>query len=1503
MCQSKTSQKLQNATEKGLTSLESDLKDLEQLGALPFSIDLRRLDDGSGFASTLLSHNAVYHKTCRSACNSTHVKRARSTHDREGGGDISGGGGDGTKKLRSSSFKPVKQSCVVCEDTTGELHKVSTLNVDVNLKEWATKTKNFLLHARLITDASDAHAGDKFYHTSCYIGLQRAAAKAGLDSTTAASGPALHPYDAMVTAQLVFFMSESGGTFKLVQLQSLYKKKLEELGRTCPQVNPTRFKEHLLHHLPTGWDSFSKGRDVFLSHSDTVGEVLSHTVQKLEINQDDALLLVKAAGVLRRHVLASQDPFTGSFSSDCLTRPVPEPFLTFMNVLLQGPKSMEGSSQRSERDADMGQRSKVASGLCQLITYNVVKCAPSALTSLQIRHRKERETPLPLYIGIKLHCDARLKHLVETFHRLGISVSYDRVREVKTAVARAVCKRIENNGVVLPNNMRSGVFTSGDFDNLDHKKTSNLSNAEFHGVAITLTNHLSHENMGLVQEPVVIDPNDTSKPKLPDHYVIVPPVELNSEDLIIPRGEEHGPVRPSHDQVLGSRVRDEAWISHVVGLLSTEELEKGDVVTWSGFHSQRQDPDSIKPAAEIGILPLFPDKSTDPSIVKHVMLVVKKSIEFLNPGQTPVLGADQPLYAISKRLQWKFPSILGEDKYVLMMGALHIEDKVQLMVGKLIRGSGWEWALSKAEVFTSGRASSTLDDHHIKRTRYAHQVSVVALSLLKQEAYAIYSSEVQGLPQPFELWNRNQVEGIPMFKYWSEVIELELLLCRFVRSLREGDFDLYVQVLDELCPWFFVFDHTNYARWLPVHVKDLVELPEKHPEVYREFKDGNFVVQRSCHKFSLIAKDQSHEQSNKKLQAGGGGLSDMYDDPDSIALYMLAGPDTVRLLEEFESVQSLADSSVAHHEESPSLQYRFIKDVTNFADVLRECGNPFLETSQDLVTLDSHDVMEQEVVRSLNNVKETGIALHANYVQTRIDTASVPITNTIKRNGMYTFANPPDTRSKKDGKLGVAKKNSVLITQLFLSLQSRPDADMSEFFRFENQREPPSLSDRGMLRSGTKSHILKCLGAPTSASAGARHVTVQVLDMAAVVHMVCPSRSATFRDYVPMHLIPFLNSQLTTSVERVDAVWDTYPEKSLKLQTQLRRGSGPRTQIGQNGNTPIPKRDWQKYLTNTENKREFFAFCSQKLAETKLDDILIVTTQSESVLSNIECDLSGLLPCNHAEADSRIILHLAHASRQGHRNAYVRTVDSDVVVLAIAFFEQLNLSKLWIGLGSGKNYRDIPIHDLQLQLGPARSKALPLFHALSGCDTTSQLLGCGKKTAWAAWQSMPEMTDVLNTIMESPETFAIDSAHMKKLERFHVLMYSKTCSAATVNEARKDLFSHGARSLEAIPPTQAALFEHIKRSILQACFIWKQSASCHQNIPDFGQWGWELDEKRQEWAPFWTTLADASNACALLLHCGCQKACQGNCKCSKAGVRCTALCKCDGGCANNDYDE
>ena len=71
--------------------------------------------------------------------------------------------------------------------------------------------------------------------------------------------------------------------------------------------------------------------------------------------------------------------------------------------------------------------------------------------------------------------------------------------------------------------------------------------------------------------------------------------------------------------------------------------------------------------------------------------------QFLNPGQTPVLTMDQPLYALAKQLQWRFPNLFGEDKYVIILGGLHTE-----MAALRTIGSGWTDALTQADIASAG---------------------------------------------------------------------------------------------------------------------------------------------------------------------------------------------------------------------------------------------------------------------------------------------------------------------------------------------------------------------------------------------------------------------------------------------------------------------------------------------------------------------------------------------------------------------------------------------------------------------------------------------------------------------------------------------------------------------------------------------------------------------------------------------------------------------------------
>ena len=60
-------------------------------------------------------------------------------------------------------------------------------------------------------------------------------------------------------------------------------------------------------------------------------------------------------------------------------------------------------------------------------------------------------------------------------------------------------------------------------------------------------------------------------------------------------------------------------------------------------------------------------------MIKHSMNIVQAAIQNLNPGQVPVLTADQPLFALAKQIQWTWPNQFGESLFVIMFGGLHIE--------------------------------------------------------------------------------------------------------------------------------------------------------------------------------------------------------------------------------------------------------------------------------------------------------------------------------------------------------------------------------------------------------------------------------------------------------------------------------------------------------------------------------------------------------------------------------------------------------------------------------------------------------------------------------------------------------------------------------------------------------------------------------------------------------------------------------------------------------------
>ncbi len=78
------------------------------------------------------------------------------------------------------------------------------------------------------------------------------------------------------------------------------------------------------------------------------------------------------------------------------------------------------------------------------------------------------------------------------------------------------------------------------------------------------------------------------------------------------------------------------------------------------------------------------------------------------------------------------------------------------------------------------------------------------------------------------------------------------------------------------------------------------------------------------------------------------------------------------------------------------------------------------------------------------------------------------------------------------------------------------------------------------------------------------------------------------------------------------------------------------------------------------------------IAKIEADEREVFVTDGQDVLcSSGQENLSQLSPCCHEEADTKIFVHCAHAASKGHNRIMIRTVDTDVVVLAIASYFRL----------------------------------------------------------------------------------------------------------------------------------------------------------------------------------------------------------------------------------------
>ena len=144
------------------------------------------------------------------------------------------------------------------------------------------------------------------------------------------------------------------------------------------------------------------------------------------------------------------------------------------------------------------------------------------------------------------------------------------------------------------------------------------------------------------------------------------------------------------------------------------------------------------------------------------------------------------------------------------------------------------------------------------RTRYAHQVTVVVLyNLLKR------GHKDSGTNETFDDWVNITSQHSPTFAFWLLVLKYQQIIFMFIRAHRQRKLELMVSTLRKLVILFFAMDHQNYARWVPIFIRDLENLPNG---IKAEFEKGHWTVTEAIivsHPYQSIKHMRSKQEGER----------------------------------------------------------------------------------------------------------------------------------------------------------------------------------------------------------------------------------------------------------------------------------------------------------------------------------------------------------------------------------------------------------------------------------------------------------------------------------------------------------------------------------------------------------------------------------------------------------------------------------------------------------------
>ena len=157
----------------------------------------------------------------------------------------------------------------------------------------------------------------------------------------------------------------------------------------------------------------------------------------------------------------------------------------------------------------------------------------------------------------------------------------------------------------------------------------------------------------------------------------------------------------------------------------------------------------------------------------------------------------------------------------------------------------------------------------------------------------------------------------------------------FIRAVLTAYWELHLETLEVFTKYFFAHDRLNYARMIPLYLAEMGALSNTDPEIYAEFNDGNWVVNKTpCIPFCAMGPDNALQHLNRSMKVTV-GLVGITVNPSACAKFFLIAPELARLANQAKDMAGVThEIRGKHHNPTAAVVSREEKNLTKLSNTI-----------------------------------------------------------------------------------------------------------------------------------------------------------------------------------------------------------------------------------------------------------------------------------------------------------------------------------------------------------------------------------------------------------------------------------------------------------------------------------------------------------------------------------------------------------------------------------------